>query len=122
MKPSYDLAHAAAVLLFLLNVAIGAIQGAYAAGHGADLGITPGEQAWIAIISTVIAAALSFLPALQRTPGKREARYLAATQGKLPDDIRERYPMVISVGEPTVTPSTPTSVHTEGPDPPTIRD
>jgi hypothetical protein len=72
----YPLAYGAAAILFLVNVAIGAIQAAYATGHGADLGITPQAQAWIAVASTVIAAALGILPQLTRTPGTRETNYL----------------------------------------------
>lgn len=97
---TYKIAYIAAIVLFLVNVAIGAIQAAYASGHGADLGITPQAQAWIAVASTVIAAALAVLPQVQRTPGTRETRYLVASQGKLPDDIAHKYPMVIPVREP----------------------
>ena len=112
---TYQMAYIVACVLFLLNVALAAIQAAYTAGHGADLGISPQTQAWLAIISTVVAAALGLLPAVHRTPGKRDARYLAASQGQLPEDVQKRYPMVIAIGEPPVTPSTPTSVSTGPP-------
>jgi hypothetical protein len=97
---TYKVGYIVAAVLFLVNVAIGAIQAAYAAGHGADLGITPQQQAWIAVASTVIGAALALLPQLQRTPGKRDTSYLLASQGQLPRDIEAKYPSVVAVPEP----------------------
>lgn len=98
----YPIAYGVAIVLFLLNVAIGAIQAAYASGHGADLGITPQAQAWIAVVSTIVAAALGLLPNVMRTPGKRETNYLLASQGKLPKDMEARYPTIVSVQEPVI--------------------
>lgn len=80
-----------AAILFLVNVAIAAIQAAYAAGHGADLGISPQFQAWLAVVSTVIAAALGLLPQLTRTPSARLTSYLKAYAGELPADIAAKY-------------------------------
>jgi hypothetical protein len=98
----YPLAYVVAALLFLVNVAIGAIQAAYATGHGADLGITPQAQAWIAVASTVIAAALGILPQLTRTPGTRETNYLLASQGQLPKDLAAKFPVVAVQEPPTI--------------------
>jgi uncharacterized membrane protein YfbV (UPF0208 family) len=92
MIGNYNVAYIVALVLFILNVAIGAIQAVYTAGHGADLGLTPQAQAWLAIVSAVIAAALGVLPQVQRTPAKREEAYLLAAQGKLPDDLQRKYP------------------------------
>lgn len=55
---SYKLAWLVGAALFLVNVGIAAIQAVYASGHGADLGISPQAQAWLAIVSTIVAAAL----------------------------------------------------------------
>lgn len=93
-KSPYTVAYVVAVILFLINIAIAAIQAAYTAGHGADLGITPGEQAWLAVISTVIAAALGLLPAIQRTPSVRETNYLKAAAGVLPEDLAKKHPII----------------------------
>jgi hypothetical protein len=100
----YPLAYGVAAILFLVNVAIGAIQAAYATGHGADLGITPQAQAWIAVLSTVVAAALGVLPQLTRTPAARETRYLLASQGQLPKDLEAKFPTVVATQEPLVPP------------------
>jgi hypothetical protein len=89
---SYQVAWLAAAVLFILNIAIAAIQAAYTAGHGADLGISPQVQAWLAIVSAVIAAALGLLPQIQRTPAVREQTYLRALAGVLPHDIAAKYP------------------------------
>lgn len=109
MSGSYRLAYAVAVGLFLINVAIAAIQATYASGHGMDLGISPQLQAWLAVISTVIAAALALLPQLTRTPGKREENYLLANQGVLPDDLKAKYPTLVAMEPPATPPPPPTS-------------
>jgi hypothetical protein len=88
---NYNIAWIVAAVLFLVNVGIGALQSVYASGHGADLGITPQVQAWLAIVSTVIAAALGLLPQIQRTPGVRESRYLKAHAGVLPRDLAAKH-------------------------------
>lgn len=106
---SYKVGWVVAAVLFLVNVAIGAIQAAYAAGHGADLGISPQAQAWIAVASTVIAAALALLPQLQRTPAKREEKYLLANQGVLPDDLAKKFPTLVPAEPPPSPPPPPTS-------------
>jgi hypothetical protein len=100
--PWYVIGYVIAAVLFLVNVAIGAIQAAYATGHGADLGITPQAQAWIAVASTVIAAALGILPQLTRTPGTRETNYLLASQGQLPKDLAAKFPVVAVQEPPTI--------------------
>jgi hypothetical protein len=102
--PWYPITYVIAAVLFVTNVAIGAIQAAYATGHGADLGITPQAQAWIAVLSTVVAAALGVLPQLTRTPAARETRYLLASQGVLPKDLEAKFPSVIAVQEPPLPP------------------
>lgn len=89
---TYQIGWYVAVILFVINVAIAAIQTAYTSGHGADLGISPQVQAWLAIVSTVIAAALGLLPRVQMTPQARERSYLLASQGKLPGDLEAKYP------------------------------
>jgi hypothetical protein len=88
---SYQIAWLVAAFLFVLNIAIAAIQAAYTAGHGADLGVSPQVQAWLAIVSAVIAAALGLLPQVQRTPAVRETTYLKALAGVLPHDIEDKY-------------------------------
>lgn len=103
---NYRISYAIAAFLFLANVFIAAIQAVWASGHGADLGISPQVQAWLAIISTVIAAALGILPQIQRTPADREAKYLAAAGGVLPDDLAKQHPTLgIPASEATL--STP---------------
>jgi hypothetical protein len=99
---TYKVGYIVAAVLFLLNVVIGAIQAAYAAGHGADLGITPQAQAWIAVLSTVVAAALGVLPQLTRTPATRETNYLLASQGELPKDLAAKFPVVAVQEPPTI--------------------
>jgi hypothetical protein len=92
LMSSYTLAYWTAAVLLLINVAIGAIQATYASGHGAELGITPQVQAWLAVSSTVVAAALAFLPQITRTPRARETSYLQAAHGMLPADLAAKYP------------------------------
>jgi hypothetical protein len=89
---NYSIAWYVAAILFVINIAIAAIQAAYTAGHGADLGITPGVQAWLAIVSAVIAAALGLLPQIQRTPAIREQTYVRALAGILPHDLQAKFP------------------------------
>jgi hypothetical protein len=99
---SYQAAWLAAALLFIVNIAIAAIQAAYTAGHGADLGVSPQVQAWLAIVSAVIAAALGLLPQVQRTPAVREQTYLQALAGVLPHDMAAKYPPGGHVDPPPV--------------------
>jgi hypothetical protein len=89
---NYSIAWYVAAILFLINIAIAAIQAFYTAGHGDALGLTPQVQAWLAIVSAVIATALGLLPQIQRTPAVREQTYLRALAGMLPHDIAAKYP------------------------------
>lgn len=86
----YRIAYAAACI----NAAIGAIaavlSSAYLAVHPSwlteDVALTCGII--IVPISIILA---NFLPAIPRTPAKREFKYLAAMAGALPEDLAKKH-------------------------------
>lgn len=85
--------------LAVLNAAIGAVA-LVLAGSGLTF-----HPAWLSgelsatcgVVATVCGVLSQFLPPLQRTPGSRETKYLAASQGELPHDIAEKYPLVAAI-------------------------
>jgi hypothetical protein len=81
-----------------LNAAVGIVAGALAAAYltihpswlDSDVAATAG------IVVTIAASLSQILPPLQRTPARRDAKYLAAAQGAPPRDIAERYPLIVA--------------------------
>lgn len=95
---SYELAYGAAWLNAAVGVVCGVLAAAYLAVHPAWL--TQEVAATCGIITTVTLGLATLLPQVTRTPSARVDAYLLAGQGKLPEDLARRYPMVATVTEP----------------------
>lgn len=88
--------------LAVLNAAVGAVA-LVLAGSGLTF-----HPSWLnnelaatcGVIATVCGVLSQFLPPLQRTPGHREARYIAAMAGDLPKDVADKAALTVTQ-EPT---------------------
>ncbi len=75
-----------------VNAAIGVVAGVLAAAYplahpswlSADIALTCG------LLVPVSVGLAALLPAVTRTPDSREVKYLAAQQGRLPDDLARK--------------------------------
>lgn len=100
---SYSLAFYGAWLNAALGVVCGALAGAYLLVHPSWL--TSDVASTAGVIVTVTVGLAAILPSVGRTPGSREIKYLAASQGVLPSDIARKFPLVIAAPDPI--PTTP---------------
>lgn len=72
------------------------------AGVLAGASQTPWHPSWLTgdvaatagIVSGVCVALAALLPQVNRTPATREAKYLKAAAGVLPEDLAEKHPVV----------------------------
>lgn len=90
---TYNLAYWAAWLNAAIGVVAGVLAGAYLTVHPSWLTTDVAATCGIVVPITVGLAAL--LPQVTRTPAARESKYLVASQGKLPDDLAKKYPLVV---------------------------
>lgn len=87
-------------LRWWLSWILGAV--AVVAGVLAGASQTPYHPAWLTgdvaatagIVAAICAGLLTRLPDTGRTPGTREAAYLSATVGMLPEDLQKKFPSI----------------------------
>lgn len=80
-----------------VNAAVGLIAAVLA---GAGLTLHPSwlsndVAATAGVIALICGGLATILPAVQRTPGSREAKYVAAAAGELPKDLAGKHPTIM---------------------------
>lgn len=100
--PSYPLAYYAATVNAAVGVIAGVLASAYLTVHPSWLTSDVAATAGIVVLVSGGLAA-SILPPLTRTPGSRESKYLAASAGEMPKDLKEKFP-VVAVADPATDP------------------
>lgn len=89
----YSAQYAIAWLVAFLGIVCGVLAGAGLTLHPSWL--SGDIQATASVIAVVCVALQPVLPPITRSPGAREAKYLAAAGGVLPDDLQDKHPTIM---------------------------
>lgn len=89
-----------AFYLAWINAAVGVVAGALSAAYlvAHPQWLTGDVAATCGVVVTVSVGLAALLPQISRTPAQRDAKYLAALAGALPDDIAQKHGLTITAG------------------------
>jgi hypothetical protein len=87
---TYSVQWIAAWAVFIVGAICGVLAGADRLGAHPSW-LTPDLAATATIVAAVCGILAAVLPQLQRTPAVREARYISALAGSLPDDVAQKH-------------------------------
>jgi hypothetical protein len=87
-----------AFYLAWVNAAVGVIAGALSAAYllAHPAWLTGDIAATCGVIVTITVGLAALLPQISRSPSAREAKYLAALAGSLPDDIANKHGLTVT--------------------------
>lgn len=95
---NYDIRYVAGAVFTVISLVAGGIAGYQHFVATAPAWLTPDIAGTCAIIAGIAGALAGYFASLGLTPKAREASYLSAMAGKLPDDLQKKYPTVLVKG------------------------
>jgi hypothetical protein len=102
---TYRVTYALAWINAAIGVVAGVLAGAYLTVHPSWL--TQDVAATCGILVPITVGLAALLPQVQRTPAQRDAKYLAALAGALPDDVANRAGLTVTRAGDTLNVSAP---------------